>query len=219
MLRLKSLNFAKSPLTTLAIPVCSDHPLVADKKLLEIIDHARQWQEFNGKSEERITLYGPPGVQAQRVILIGLGPREKITAESLRSCAGELIKYTAKGGLTEITLAAPDPGALDLDTETVLRALGEGAVLSNHSFDHYKSDPTWTALKAIDIAVTRHVAGSYKSLAKEIQTICEGTLLARHWANLAPNDKSPEVLAKLMAKEARRRKLKVRILTEKELAR
>ena len=219
MLRLKSLDLAKSPLTALAIPVCSNHPWIEDQALSVVIDSAYQWQEFKGEAEEQITLYTPQGIEAQRVILRGLGPRDDVTAEALRSCAGELIKHAAKGGLTEITLAAPPPGALALDTETVIRALGEGALLANQPFDHYKKEPSWKALKTITIAVTRHVAGRYKSLAKEIRTVCEGTLLARHWANLAPNDKSPDVLAKLMAKEARRRKLKVRTLTEKELAR
>jgi len=219
MLKLRSLNFTKSPLTTLALPVCTDHPLTADPALTAIIDQARQWQEFSGKPKERITIYNPAGIRAHRVILSGLGPRAEVTAESLRLYSGDLVNHAAKGGLTEITIAAPAPDTLELDTETVLRGLGEGAALANHAFEHYKSEPDRVILKKIDIAVTRHVSGKYKPLAEEVQTVCEGTLLARHWANLAPNDKPPEILAKEMAAEARRHKLKVRILSEKELTR
>jgi leucyl aminopeptidase len=219
MLKLRSLKFTKTIVPTLAIPVCSDEPLFSDEGLSPIVETALQYPEFSGKQKQTLTLYTPAGIKAERVVLIGLGPRKEVQGESLRTCAGELIKMAAKGGLTEIAIAAPPPGSLDMDTETIVRALGEGAVMANYAFEHYKSESEHTALKRIDIAVTRHVTMKYKHLASEVQIVCEGNLLARHWANLAPNEKSPESLAKMMAQEARRRKLKVRVMSEKELAR
>jgi leucyl aminopeptidase len=117
-----------------------------------------------------------------------------------------------------MTIAAPTAKSLTVDTETTVAALMEGAYLGNHVFDAYKSEKETTPLKRARVLVSANESNKLKHLAKKIETVCSGTLLARDWVSTPSNDKPPLRFAQAVSRLARKEKLKVTIKTEKKLA-
>jgi len=216
MLKLKTLDLHKEPISTLAVPVCEDKNIHAGM-LSKLVAQAKKIEEFNGKQSESLTLYQPTGTQAERVLFIGLGKHADLDLEKLRSFAGQAVTTGIKNGLKEIVIAAPDPKKISLLEKDVVAALLEGACLANHVFDRYKKEKKLKPLKNIFLQISAASARKLSRLPKRIQTICQGTLLARDWISTPSNDKTPAQLSRTFVNLARKAQLKTSVLNPKQL--
>jgi len=105
-------------------------------------------ERFTGKKESLIKATFPDG-RIKRVILAGLGKREKATPDAFRTSAALVVKEAAKSGAASLALATPTaPDAL------ISQALTEGALLGSYSFDRYRSkkDESETKIEQILVA-------------------------------------------------------------------
>ena len=84
MLKLKSIDLKKTKIPTLAVPVCEDKD-IHQGLLSKLAGQAKKIKEFNGKRDHEITLYNPAGIQAERVLFIGLGKHAEMNPEKLRA--------------------------------------------------------------------------------------------------------------------------------------
>jgi leucyl aminopeptidase len=217
MLHLTAIALKFRKIQILFIPVCEDKPIHSDAQLSGLVDRALAFAEFKGKKDQELTLHQPPGVAAERVVFKGVGKAEKLDAEALRQMAGKSVKRCIQMGLPQMWLAAPDPAATGIDEAEGLKALMEGAMLGNHLFDRYKETKEKNPLTRIDVLAPPATAARHRRLPAEVETVCGATLMAREWVNLPANAKPPEVLAQLIAGEARARGLAVEVFTEKQL--
>ncbi|MEK6195957.1 MAG: leucyl aminopeptidase [Deltaproteobacteria bacterium] len=216
MIRLKSIDIQKNNITTLAVPVCEDQEL-HDGILKALSRQAKKFEEFDGKAGEEVILHDPAGVKAARVIFMGLGKLEKINTEALRVFAGKAIKTCIQKKLTGVALAAPSEKGLKIKTSDIFEALLEGAFLGNHRFDKYKKEKKLTPLKNITILTTPGNVKKHSALVRKVKAICEGTLKAREWVSTPSNDKRPGAFSRMLVREAKKEKLKTRVLTDKDL--
>ncbi len=217
MLSLKSVDLKKEKIESLVIPVCEDKNIHDDKIISSLVDTAKKVKAFNGEKEDEIVLYHLPGVKAESIILLGLGKFEKLNAESLRAMAGKAVKNVIKKKYTRVLLAVPSGARINIELRIVLEAMMEGAFLGNHLYDRYKKEKKHRSLRRIDFFVTADVAKTYKRLASRISTVCRGTILAREWVSMPPNEKRPESFAKSIENHAKKENLKVIVFNEKEL--
>ncbi|UCF89854.1 MAG: leucyl aminopeptidase, partial [Desulfobacterales bacterium] len=74
-------------------------------------------------------------------------------------------------------------------------------------------------LKRIELLVASDMSKKYRSLAKRVAAVCEGTLLAREWVSAPSNAKTPEQFAATILAAAQKQPLKIEVLDEKELKR
>ena len=120
-------------------------------------------------------------------------------------------------GLRQVVIALPVVDNLPLDHAVLVTALAEGVCLGNHFYDQYKQEKDSSPLEKVIF----HLAVGEKKLPasrlKRIETICAGTIMARDWVSMPPNDKRPEQFARLIASEARKVKLEVDIFDERVL--
>ncbi len=216
MLKLKTLDLQKDKITTLAVPVCEDKGIHAEP-LSKLVAQAKKIEEFSGKKDEALTLYTPTGIKAERVLYMGLGKQADLELENLRSFAGKAVTTSMKNGLKEIIIAAPDPRKISLSEADVVTALLEGACLANHVFDRYKKEKKLKPLKNILLQVAAGSVKKFARLPRRIQTICQGTLLARDWISIPANDKKPAQLARTFVNLARKAQLKTSVLSPKQL--
>ncbi len=217
MLKLLSGEILKIKTECIVVPVCEDEEIHADPALIHLIENAKKIKEFNGEKDDSVMLFEPSESKAERILFIGIGKLDKINAEVLRSFAGKTIKQLIPKELSEIIICAPSPEKLHLTEEVVLGAIFEGAFLGNHIFDKYKKDKKRKPLKTVSVFTDSKTAKSQRLLASRIQTVCRGTILAREWVSMPPNEKQPERLVRSMVKAAEKEDLSFTILDEKAL--
>jgi leucyl aminopeptidase len=217
MLHLTSVDLKKAKIETLAIPVAEDKDIHVDGSIKAVIKKAMKLKEFNGKKDEVVTLYDPPEINTQRVVLHGLGKVEKIDRETLRSMAGKTVAECIKKELKKVWFAVPEVKHINLEIASVLKAMQEGAYLGNHIFEKYKADKKKKALNQISFVTRPAIVRKYRQLPSQVATVCSGTTLAREWVSTPSNEKTPEKFARSIVSLAKKARLKVQILSEKEL--
>jgi leucyl aminopeptidase len=201
----------------LIIPVCEDKDLHQNKCLLEIIAKTDNLPEFNGEKKEELILYDPLPIAAKRALLIGLGPYKDLTAESWRKLAGQSVKLAQNKSLNDLLFAVPPARKIKLEMAGVLQALGEGAILGNHIFDHYQNDPQKKPLQNLQCLVSSSSLKTHAKIARQTNIVCQATCQARDWVSIPANDKTPKVLASQIVQQAKEAGLETRVLSEKEL--
>jgi len=221
MLQIKSVDLKKTAIKTLVIPVCQDEDIHDGKKISSLILKVKKLNEFDGKKDEEAIFYEPEEVNAKRIIFMGIGKKENLNLETLREFTGKAVKKCISKKLSEVVISVPlKKNILNLfgnNPEAFLKAMLEGGALGNHIFDKYKKKKKRKILKKIVFSVSPDLEKKYGKLAKKIETICSGTILAREWVSTPPNDKRPEMLTKIITDLAKKEKLNIHVMDEKEL--
>ncbi len=202
----------------LVLAVCQNHSLYQAPELNDLIQRAAAYPEFNGDKEEQLVLYQTENATVRRVLLLGLGPHEKLELHDWRAFAGRAVDFARARKLTALTLAAPSADCLNEAPEDYLTAILEGATLANHAYTRYKA-PKEKPLTTVAVWADADLATRFKTLPEQVQTVCAGTLLARDWVNTAPNHKTPDQFADSIGAAAQEAGLKVTIWDEAELVR
>lgn len=186
--------------------------LLLPKDLQEAIDYAEE-QDENMTDKGKITplvIERPDGWM--RLILVGLGERQAWNPMSLRQGAGSAIRELWKGKLKQVAVVAPllmNPARAQF-----LKALGEGLLLGNYTFDKYKKN----AGKKEKLTIT--IGSSIKAgaeILKTASTICDSICFARDLANEPGNVIWPEIMAEKAVQTGLDSGLEVEVLTEKEM--
>lgn len=108
----------------------------------ELESHAKELKsvfesgDFKGKLKETLLFYSD-AFQESRVLLLGLGKKEKADEESIRKSFGKAALTLRK--LKTKTLNLEMPKKSSLKEESLLRGLFEGLLLANYSFSELKS--------------------------------------------------------------------------------
>ena len=217
MIHLKSVDLKKEKIESLIIPVCEDMNVFDNKNIVSLIRKAKKIKEFKGDKDEEVTLYNLPEVKAERVIFMGLGKLEKVDMDPLRIMVGKAVKALIMKKLSDVLIAVPLAGKINMEMSSVLEAMLEGACLGNHLFDKYKKEKKHKPLKKINFLVKPDEVRKYSRLSSRVKTVCQGTILAREWVSTPSNDKRPDRFARSIVTLARKENLKVTVLGEKEL--
>lgn len=215
MLKLQS--DLKEKIETLVIPVCEDKDIHENRDIVSVIEKAKTVKNFKGEKDQDVIFYDDPSLNAERVIVMGLGKAEKTDTEALRACAGNSVKKCIAKEPAEVLIALPSETKLGKDTADMLEAMMEGALLANHLFDKYKSEKKQIPLKQIAFLIPRDAVKKFAKLGPRVSLICEGTILAREWVSLPSGEKTPAQLAGMISELAEKEKLDVRVFDEKEL--
>ena len=152
--------------------------------------------DFSGKVEETALLYPRGAVEPKRVLLVGLGEPEKITADTFRRVGAVATKRASALKVDSFHFSV----VYELASGAIqyFQALAEGMVLGSYRFDQYKTD-----LKDEDRFLTREATLLVDELhlpAAEMgvdvgSAVVRGTMLARDLVNSPGAVITPETLA------------------------
>jgi leucyl aminopeptidase len=149
--------------------------------------------DFTGKAGQVAVLYPRGVVPAQRVILVGLGQLEKLTADAVRRAAASAILRARD--LKAGHVATLVHGAGTLDADSAAQAVVEGSLMALYSYRGQKTgdapEPFPTSLDVITPDDDSRVAAGIAAG----QAIAAGVNLARDLVNLPPNFCTPIHLA------------------------
>ena len=181
----------------IAVPVYDDATLSAAAKIADeatggAVSRAVSVSRFKGKPGETLELVAPAGMDASRVVLFGLGAKDKAAAATFEKAGAAVVAKVLLGGETAITLFL----AGEADAESAARA-GLGARMAAYRFDEYRtklSADKKPSLNAVSIAVDDVAAAN--AAWESWGAVAAGVDLARDVTNLPPNLLNPETYAK-----------------------
>src|SRR6202044_1463333 len=94
-------------------------------------------------------LPAPAGIQAQRLLLIGLGKADKLTPHELRKAAGVAIRFARPRTLRTLAITLPEHRALPAAAS--IRAIAEGAILADFDIDFYRADRKDLSIQSLTV--------------------------------------------------------------------
>ena len=196
-------------------------PQASDLKAEKLIRRAAKTADFSGKIRTTLSLLAPAIDGVDRILVVGLGVLDDLTADDWRRLGGVVLAELRGGPDATILLERPDSNPVD--------AIGFclGATLRAYSFKKYKGDdspkrgngspiPKKKPPRSIAVAVGN--AGKIRRAWAGGAAQCEGVYLARDLVNEPANHLGPvEFAARL--KELETDGVSVEILVEKDLQR
>lgn len=158
-------------------------------------------EDFQAKEGEILLTYVKSDKE-KRVALLGLGPKEKITPETLRRAYAALTKRANSLKLKTVNIIAPE--SLSLSAEDSLRGVVEGLLLANYSFTRNKAETIKEAPPSlIESFSFLGIQPKELSFIKKLASIMEGVYLVRDLTNGNADDITPQYLVEIAKKLAK----------------
>ena len=169
-------------------------------------------KETKGKVGE-ISIIQTLGITpANKILIAGLGPKNKLSTDVLRNVTGKIAQKVRSLGLSEFSIIIPI--GFPIDSDSSISAVVEGTMLSLYSFDKFKKEKSE---KSPDLSILVSNSQNAQKVISQTQIVAEGTLFARDTANLPPNECSPSTLASITKSLSSKNKLKCKIFSKNEL--
>ena len=217
MLRVKIEN--SNPVTKKTEMLCgfvlenSDKILGLNKINSKISDSIKQSLRDNDGVLGRVTIVPTNNkTPAKRIILAGIGKKEKITKDTIRFVSGKIAQKASELKLKEFSIITP-PSFLN-DPISSVSQITEGCKMTLNKFDNYKSKKE-SIVPNLTILVSKSNKNS-KAI-KNSEIISEGVIFARNIANLPPNECTPTTLANFAKVIAKKNKMKCVIFSQNDL--
>ena len=219
------ISFVKSELPsagTIVVGVLEEHRLTptaqqVDKLTKGAIGRALGVGRFKGRPDEQLGILAPPGIDASRILLIGLGKADSLDALTLQAVGGRVATALNAAGEQGATVAVDEIAGARLGTGEMAAHMALGARLRSYRFDKYRTrekpeqKPT---LKRLTFALDD--PASAKKASDPLERIAEGVVLTRDLVSEPANVIYPESLAD-RAKKLADLGVEVEVLGEKQM--
>ena len=171
----------------------------AVKKLMSIGD-------FKAKPGSTTVVYSDGRIPAKRVLLVGLGEKKKITADSLRKAAAVAANRAVKLKASVTAVALHQQAPAKVKAEDAAQAITEGLYFGSYRYDEFVAQTKDSRLNSLSCVIVDQDSLSIKSMAKGVKSgmiIGKAQTYARTIANRPGNIINPPVLAAEARKIAR----------------
>lgn len=188
-----------------------------DKKTGGALKRAAKAADFQGEKGSFVELTAPKGVSASRVVLIGLGSPDALTALDAEGLGGKIAARFEKGPEKELTLWLDEAKGLKLEMDELAARIGLGLKLRSYRFDKYKTKQKENGKPKLAKAVIMSDAtAKARRTFGEFSKVADGTIIARDLVNEPSNILHPvEFAARIKANAPEG--LKVEVLGEKQM--
>ena len=177
-----------------------------DKALDGAISRLIQDGEIKGNQGSIGMLHTMGKIAPQRVVVVGLGPVEKLDAQVVRQVSGGVARYLRQRGIASAATIAHGAGVGGLDPAASGQAIAEGVLLGLYKFESYLStddDRPQSDLEDL-VIIDRDPAqtAAIRSGVAVGQTMAEGAILARDMVNEPANVMTPTQMAETAGRVA-----------------
>jgi len=218
---------AELPVDCLAVAVHDDGELSPEARALDLrcrekISRLLKRGDFSGKAGESWLIADLEGLRAERVLLVGLGPKADLTRKAWRRAVNTALTASLRTRVTSLALALPRPAQKLQSDERFGRAVAELTGNAMYRVNDLKSGkkPRPHALARVTVtAPGKSVQAINKGFAQG-QALAGGAALMRNLANLPGNVCTPSYLGKTAEGLAKTHKsLRVKVLGLPEIKR
>ncbi|MEC5163407.1 leucyl aminopeptidase [Janthinobacterium sp. CG_23.3] len=173
--------------------------------------------DITGKAGTTLLLRGVGGVNAERVLLVGLGGDEAVSEKNFATAVQATLKAFGALGAADAIIALPMTEVKERDVNWAIRCVVQAAHEGEYRADTQKSkkDPAPAGVRKIALALPSSVAAK-AALAQSI-AIANGVDLTKNLGDLPANVCTPTHLANTAKKLAKDYKFDVEVLDRKQL--
>lgn len=176
-------------------------------------------KDISGKKNQVTTLYEPPGLACDRLLVVGFGKRNKLTLAEYRKVCRRAAAAVGSDTCQDVFFWLPELDVPKSDLEQTSRQLTEALLDAWYDFNELKSEPgNAKPPQRVTLCVSdQRRLNKVRAGVRVGQAIGNGMQTARRLADLPGNICTPRYLASEARKLQRSHKLKVTVLDEKEM--
>jgi leucyl aminopeptidase len=169
--------------------------------------------EITGKTGET-SLVHAKDASFKKVLVVGLGDREKLTAGALAKYAGTAVRYLGKRGVAKFAIALPD----GVDASRAASFVAEGAIAATIDTTLYRTEADKPVVTTDVTVLTGSLdRGAVEAGVKRGSIVGEAVNAARTMALTPANDMTPTHMAKRAQDLAKDAGLEFHVLDEAEM--
>jgi leucyl aminopeptidase len=186
-----------------------------DEALGGVITRLAQEERFGGELGKSISVNTLDQIGAQRVLVIGLGKRSKISPDTFRK-AGIVVARKTKQSLGNVVVG------FETDKQDgYVSAFAEGFILGGYEFDKYKTtnNKRETGVKEVGFLWAGLSDEVFRKEIEFAEIVSEATNFARDLVNEPPAVLTPTKLAEIAKDIARQENLECEIFDKEEIER
>jgi leucyl aminopeptidase len=182
-----------------------------DEKLAGSIKELITEEEFKGKQGSSAVTRVGAGSPVRKMILVGLGKPEALTAETLRRAAATAARLAKKQKCKTLGISLP---IWNNDKAQTAQALAEGIQLALYQDNRFKSEPEdkGPQIEQVDLL---GLSGQEAAITRAHQ-IASGVFLARQLVAAPPNSVTPITMAQTATEIATEHNLHIEILEQED---
>ena len=175
--------------------------------------------EIKGKLNEVTLIHTIGKMEAERVVVVGLGKQEKFTYDSVRGVMAVACRFLRKVGAKRVATIIHGAGAGGMDMERAVQALTEGSILGLYTFrKHVTKEPEHGEIE--EMIVVERDESKLPLLERGINrgsVLAEATNYARDMTNEPANYMTPSDLAEAARSVAAERGLDFDVLEREDM--
>ncbi len=189
-----------------------------DRELGGLLKRAMANARFKGSRGQIVEVIEPAAPAPGRLLLIGLGKPEALTAQVAEQVGGRLMGHLIDSFAGSAAVVPAVPKKADLAEDAMAAHVALGMSLRDYRFDKYRTRKDKEARPApVKVTVMGEGALKARGLFKALEAAAEGTKLARDLVSEPPNMLTPKEFAK-RCKALTKLGVEVEVLGEKEMA-
>ncbi|MBA4118923.1 MAG: leucyl aminopeptidase [Candidatus Puniceispirillum sp.] len=152
------------------------------------LTRALEASRFKGKVGEVLDLRAPTGINATRLVLVGLGKQDKFNALAAAKVGGAIYGALAMSGETGVQVIVGGAHADKVDETAFAATLGQGALLRSWRCDRFKTKQKEDEKPALkEVTVITSDATKAKEQFTPLEALAKGVFFTREVVTLPPN--------------------------------
>ena len=190
-----------------------------DQALGSAIGDLIEGGDFSGKAGQVAVLYPRGAIPTRRVILVGLGQRDRFDADIVRRAAARAAQRARDLKADRVATILHGAGAGGLTIEEAAQATVEGSLLGLYDYRGQKTgDRPETFPKSLELMIFDERDATAAQRGAEAGTaIAAGVALTRDLVNLPPNFCTPAYMAQAATEVAEEIGLRFEVLERKQM--
>ncbi|MBI3862639.1 MAG: leucyl aminopeptidase [Planctomycetia bacterium] len=182
------------------------------------IGRLRESQDFTAKLAETALIPAPAGIRAARLLLVGLGPVEKLDEAGLNKALMTAARAASGKKTDRVAVAVPSPGPSRLSLGRCIQAVATAMTVGCVGQDLYRAEKKRFPFENVDLLVEPGQNGAEQKAALEAGTVVgEAINLARELVNQPPKVMFPVSFAERAQNLARQHNLRCEVLDQAAL--
>lgn len=176
-------------------------------------------EKFEGKLGQIAVIHTFGKIPARKVILVGLGKKEKFSLDVIRRASGSAAKRARELAANKVSSTLHGAGVGGLSARDCAQVIVEGTLLATYKYDKYKT--TNKDDKKIDefeiVEIDKEKMPMIENGIKIGEIIAQSVMLARDLVNSPANELTPTLMADLASEIAKQKALDCKILDREEM--